>query len=472
MKVVPPAEEPPRNREGLQAFLTRVHEQAFRSGVPCLASISLRVRHIAPLAVLQSIFEPDERHAYFEHPQADCAVAAAEAACEATFSGEGRFEEARAFAEACLARSVCIGDLDTPFSGIHFFCAFDFDDEAPGNVPTGRVFVPRWQVARQGGDYVAVANALIEPSTQVPALLEKIWAAYQRFSAYDYGQVSGLAKAESQADSFSPLPEQPYSRWVERALADIAQGRYEKLVLARALDISLSGAHSPFSCLDRLRTRYAGCFTYSWAEGDAASFIGATPECLCRVRNCSLYTEALAGSAPRGRTPAEDAAFASGLLASEKDAREHAIVRDMLLSLLHEHGIEARADGAIRLRQLANVQHLLTPVCGKLCTPRHVLEVARWLHPTPAVAGHPRVAACSAIAQIERVPRGLYSGTLGWFNARGEGEMLVALRCAYLRGSQARLFAGAGIVAGSEPEKEMRETALKLAALQEALEQT
>ena len=181
-------------------------------------------------------------------------------------------------------------------------------------------------------------------------------------------------------------------------------------------------------------------------------------------------TEAIAGSAPRGATAGEDAKFARDLLESEKDLHEHACVRDSILRRLKSVGVSGgRAESAPRLLPLANVQHLRTAIEAEVGDEVHLLDILQEMHPTPAVGGTPREAAVPRITDLEQIDRGLYSGVVGWFNHLNEGEMVVGIRSALIEGADACLYAGAGIVEGSTPDKETRETELKLRALLEAL---
>ncbi len=471
MRVIPSERFPERTREGLMAFLANVCQLATDTDKPHIASISLKVRHIAPLAVLESIYEPKELHAYLEYPQVDSAVAAIEAVCQMDTDGENRFKAVKEWAKDWGNRMVCIGDMDTPISGPRFFCRFNFNaDEIVSGYPPAQVFVPRWQVARHGGCYVAVANACIHPHDTVEEHVVKIWAAYQKFSAFSYAEISDPShERKVVVSALEPLPEQDYCKLVVDVLRRIEQGMFEKVVLARAEDVRLKQTFSAFLALDHLREQFANCCIFSAANGRGSTFIGATPERLCRLRKGFLETEALAGTAPRGHTLAGDASCASALLASDKEHREHVIVRDEIIRLLSLAGVSVEVPAEPSLRQLANVQHLFTPLHGRVAQNIHILDMAEILHPTPAIAGYPREAAMACIHEMETFMRGPYAGCFGWFDVKGEGELMVALRCAIINGGVARLFAGAGIVAGSTPESENRETEFKLAALRSLL---
>jgi menaquinone-specific isochorismate synthase len=181
-----------------------------------------------------------------------------------------------------------------------------------------------------------------------------------------------------------------------------------------------------------------------------------------------LITDALAGSAPRGKTFIEDADLAKRLLNSEKENHEHQVVIDFITQRLYHLGIVPQLL-APQLRQLSNIQHLWTPISAKVPANVNPLEIVAELHPTPAVAGVPRDVACEAINRYENFERGLYAAPLGWVDYQGNSEFIVGIRSALIDSDRARLYAGAGIVAGSDPDKELAEIQLKLQALLKAL---
>lgn len=469
MKIIPPERHPSRDFEALELFLKGCREQARKDNHPKLASISLGVKHIDPLAVLESIFEPGELHFYLEQPSNEYAVAGAEAIVAKTISGPKRFEEARIFAEETLAHSIAVGDLNLPFSGPHFYCAFTFFDEAgkESYFPPATVFVPRWQVSRKGGNYAAVANVMVEEDSELESLARKIWAAHGKFSSFEYKSVekSSDAPARDDFEVTEAQGEGSFMKAVQTGLSRIEEGRYEKIVLARAVDISRETPLHPLQSLNRLREVYPGCYSFSVGNGRNQSFIGASPERLLRVENNNLQTEALAGTVGRGKTAREDARLARSLLESTKDLHEHRVVIDSIIRRLNTFGIEPRIPEKPRLLQLSNVQHLRSPIEAEVPEGIHLLNILAELFPTPAVGGSPREKAIPDIAEIEKFDRGLYAGALGWFNHRAEGEMVVAIRSALIDGPRARLYAGNGIVRGSDPSKEHQETNLKLKAL-------
>ncbi|NET40385.1 MAG: isochorismate synthase, partial [Cyanothece sp. SIO1E1] len=224
------------------------------------------------------------------------------------------------------------------------------------------------------------------------------------------------------------------------------------------------------SILDRLRNRFPSCYTFSYSAGEEGTFLGATPELLIRVRDGRLRADAIAGSTGRGHSAGEDAALGAGLLNSEKDGREHQSVVRSIVNRLAELGLTSEVGSRPRLLKLPNVQHLFTPVEAELPKDVHILDIIQNLHPTSAVGGSPRDAACSQISQFESFVRGPYAGPVGWFDAKGDGEFVVGIRSGILRGSSLRLYSGAGIVEGSMPASEKRETDLKFRAMRAVLD--
>lgn len=252
---------------------------------------------------------------------------------------------------------------------------------------------------------------------------------------------------------------------VDRAVRRIRAGEVEKVVLARDRVVY---SRTPFAAgrlVARLHATFPTCFVFH-----VAGLVGASPELLVRRDGARVTSLVLAGTAPRGRDAAHDDALGDALLRSDKDLAEHRPAVTSVRRVLEPVTTALAVDDRPSLLRLANVQHLATAVSGTLRRPVPALELAGHLHPTAAVGGTPRAAALAMIGELETIDRGRYAGPVGWVDGNGDGELAIALRCAELDGSRARLFAGAGIVAGSLPESELEETRLKLRAMQSAFE--
>ena len=457
--------------DALRGFLLQCREAAKRDGRPKLVSISLAVDALDPLAVLESIFDPAEPHFYTERPGIETAIAGAEIAVAHESRGADRFADIQRFIDETLVDAIAVGDVAAPFGGPHFFASFAFNGEVEAGepFPAASVFVPRWQVARAGHTTTAVANLLVSGDSDIAPLTERVWRAHGKFAQFRYHDAGSAEVTATAKAPFARHEAGDYRGAVARALTRIDAGEFRKIVLARAIDLEAPTALHPLRVLNGLRQRFPDCYSFSRANGRGQSFIGASPERLVRVSKGVVETEALAGSIRRGATASEDAALASTLLASEKDLREQREVLDDIVARLTPLGLAPEFPPRPQLRRLANVQHLHTPVRAALPETVRLLDVLAALHPTPAVGGSPRGPAIARIRELEGFPRGLYAGALGWLNARGGGEFFVGLRSALIAGQTARVYAGAGIVAGSAPEKEFAETELKFKAMLDAL---
>ncbi len=471
MKILPVNPTDNATPEALRAFLGQCADLAAAARQPQLVSISMSVDSLDPLAVIESIFEPTELHFYAERPAQGFGVAGAEALLTAGFAGPARFAQAKAFIVQTLRHTIAVGPLEENFAGPHFFVLGGFAHEAPAGVPFSplQVFVPRWQVSRMGDGSVAVANVLIGPDLPLDAIARKLWKAHAKFRSFDYRAATNRSRPSAPRCVEEVGRAGGYQQAVAQALTEIARGDYEKIVLARAQRLTTAEEFHPLGVLNHLRQHYPSCYAFSVANGTGQSFIGASPERLVRVAGGRMHTEALAGSAPRGESASEDAAFARALLQNDKDLREHRIVIGSIARRVADLGIKLEHAGQPRVLGLANVQHLHTPISATLPEGVHILDLVERLHPTPAVGGTPRTPAVAAIARLEGFERGLYAGPIGWVDHRGGGEFFVGLRSALIDGRTATAYAGAGIVAGSVPENEFAETELKFKALVEAL---
>ena len=268
--------------------------------------------------------------------------------------------------------------------------------------------------------------------------------------------------------TFSVRPGRPPTEWcdaVAAAVASMQAGELTKVVLAREIIIEADAPIDAVEVLRRLRSGYPSAMVFA-VDG----FIGASPELLVSRTGDVVRSHPMAGTTPRTGDPATDARLAASLLASAKDRAEHQITIDTVLDAVLPFCSYVDSEPEPSIVALANVQHLASLVEGRLSSPpASVLTLVEALHPTPAVCGAPRATALEVIARLEGFDRGRYAGTVGWVDASGNGRFAVSIRCAELSGSRARLFAGNGIVADSDPLTELAETHAKLNALLSAI---
>ncbi|HUY30215.1 MAG TPA: isochorismate synthase [Acidimicrobiales bacterium] len=260
---------------------------------------------------------------------------------------------------------------------------------------------------------------------------------------------------------------------VARALDAIHQGAFEKVVLVREVAVDANRPLRQHHLLERLRALHPSCCSFA-IDG----FVGASPELLVRRRGDEVVSQPLAGTVARSGDPEEDRHLAAALLASEKERAEHRIVVDAIVHALAAHCSSLDAPTVPHLLALRNVAHLATRVTGTLRPSSDrgagetgapavatALDLLAAVHPTPAVGGSPREAALDYLRKTEDVERGRFAGPVGWVRADGDGEWWIGIRSAIIDGTRARLFAGVGIVDGSDPASELAETQLKLQAL-------
>jgi menaquinone-specific isochorismate synthase len=261
-----------------------------------------------------------------------------------------------------------------------------------------------------------------------------------------------------------------HDRWravVGEAVDVLRRGDLDKVVLARRIDLTANRAFVVSDVLGRLAALYPSCMIFS-VDG----FLGASPELLLRRRGAVVESHPLAGTVARSGDAHSDEALVAALMASPKARHEHQVVVDALRRILA--GVCDRVDVPDQpsVLGLRNVSHLGTRITGTLAGGGRrpgALELVARLHPTPAVAGSPTDAAIAYLRDAEGFDRGCYAGPVGWVDARGDGAWAVGIRCAEISGARARIYAGNGIVAGSDPADELAETQLKLQALLAAL---
>ncbi len=353
--------------------------------------------------------------------------------------GSGRFERAERGFSDWTANAESVGsELGGPVA----FSSFTFDESSAGSV----LIVPevavvgqndRWRMVSVDGAEVDLTSRSHHPGPPV-----------------DRPRYAGAS-----------IPDVQWLESVAVAVDLIEAGTMEKVVLARDYALWSKSPFDPVRLLARLESRFPDCYIFR-----VAGLVGASPELLVRRVDRTVTSHTLAGSAPRSDEPAEDERLGKELLASDKDLREHASAASSVGAVLGAICESLEREPQPSLMRLANVQHLGTRFEGHLAEPLSALNVAGRLHPTAAVGGTPTAVAVEMIRQLEQMDRGRYAGPVGWMDSSGDGEFAIALRCAELSGARARLFAGAGIVAGSLPEAELEETRIKLLAMQSAFE--
>lgn len=428
--------------------------------------------------LLDRFVTSDRRDAfYWEEPAREFAILALGRAAAVEDAGPGRFGRAAEASRALHAR--CDGAPPHLVGGFAF-SAREVDPASEwAGLGAGRLLLPEISFVKRGEAIALTVCCAVEPNdkrSEIRARMESLIERAEREAhvAPDFtshAAPGNLDDAREHGPEIRVRADRPHPRYIEQveaALEAIGAGKVEKVVLARSLEVHANGDFDRRHFFAALRTLYPSCALAIVREGED-TFVSATPERLVRLIDDRVETTAVAGSAARGRNPDEEARLGGELLSSEKEREEHEVVKRSIRSALHDLCGELVGPDEPGLLKLEGIQHLETPLQGVLqgaaASKVHVLDLVERLHPTPAVAGAPRAAALDWLERFEDLDRGWYAGPIGYVDARGRGEFRVALRSARLGARDARLFAGAGIVRGSEPERELAETRLKLRAL-------
>lgn len=360
-------------------------------------------------------------------------------------AGSNRFTEAQTWWRDLTGAAVVRDEVGVPGSGLLCFGSFGFTDEDPSEL-----VVPEVIVGRRGG--VTWVTTITGASTL---------GAPPELTTYEPTPVGQIAFADGARSGTD------WSGIVADAVKRITSGELDKVVLARDL---IALADEPIDLrwpLRQLASAYPNCWTFS-VDG----LIGATPELLVRREKGLITSRVLAGTIRRTGDDAHDLALAASLARSSKDLEEHEFAVRSVADALKPHCKSMNVPETPFVLHLPNVMHLASDVAGVAANGASALGLAAALHPSAAVCGTPTDVARDVIGEIEGMARGRFSGPVGWMDAAGDGEWCIALRCGQADPAdprRMRLFAGAGIVAGSDPEAELAETNAKLVPMRDAL---
>ncbi|ELZ13562.1 isochorismate synthase [Halovivax asiaticus JCM 14624] len=434
---------------------------------PALVS---RCRQLADVSARPILEAPSRRRLSWTAPTGPEIVGCG-AAASLTATGPSRIDDVREQAEMEFAQL----DYDGPTIGRpRAFGGFSFHDEdtttaaphgaEPSDTPwdgfgDARFVVPRVQVVRTDEKTWLTVTRSDDTSAALDRWQSRLESAPPVVSRPE------PPRLESQQRSTTP---DEWRHQVRRAVEAIDTTELQKIVLAQSLTATLDGALALPTMLTRLRRRYPACYRFAIDGTDGSTFFGATPERLISKDGTTFETEALAGSVPRGETPDEESSHADDLRQSEKLDAEHAFVVDAIRTNLTDL-VESIAIRPQTIKRLATIQHLQTPMHGQIGANTHVLDIVRALHPTPAVGGVPQTQACETIRSIEPIDRGWYAAPIGWFDEHGDGEFAVGIRSGVISGERVTLFAGNGIVAGSDADEEAAEIDLKFRSILDEL---
>ena len=447
--------------------LRRALRRARELSRPVLAADSLPVRGIpVALELFASAEARGERRFFSGHPDEEHELLGLGCAWELAPGSDGHFSDIRERAREAFAHCVSRGPVRPCAVG-----GFAFEPRAvrdPGwrEFGNARFAIPEVALERSGEQVTLTRAAVARPDDDEDALLARQHARWKTLLTKSAEPARAPAPATLQPGE-PPASSPRYRDAAAKIVAAIRRGELQKVVLAQC-ERRRRAPNDATRVLRALLERNPSCRTF--AQGiHGRTFLGASPERIVRCDGGELVTDALAGTVANSDDAEVRSNLGSSLRSSQKNQEEHEFVVRAIERSLAPICSNLQVPMAPELVSAGVVQHLRTRVCGRLSEGTHVLDVLARLHPTPAVAGTPTNRALATIRAYEDFDRGWYAGAVGSFDARGDGEFFVALRCGLLDREETWLFAGSGLVADSDPLAEANETALKYRPLWEAL---
>ena len=452
----------------LHGLLQAGRDESDRRARSHLVSLTVECPPIFPLSIFHKVRQ--RTRLFWHQPGSGMAMAAVGLAVSLRGCGASRFTQVDSAYRRLVSEARTHACPSYPLAAPVALGGFAFDPDAPSNpaweaYPDALLMVPRFLFLAAENAAWCTINVQVSADCDLHAMAEDA-----------IGELATLMAAEADAIGDrqpairTPMNGHPgaWERQVHDIVQAIQQGAVQKVVLARHLHLRAPADFDVGTALQRLAATSGHCTLFAIDSGSAC-MVGATPERLVRLHGRTVQVDCLAGSMARGDAEHTDRLLGEALLHSDKERREHGLVVQTLRQALSPHCLSLHVPDAPRLLRLPDVQHLHTPLQGTLRAGSSVLNLVARLHPTPGVGGVPRGAALDLIRQQEGLGRGWYAGPVGWVDAHGGGEFVVGIRSALVRGSEAWLYAGCGIVKGSDPHREYEESCLKLRPMLAAL---
>ena len=451
--------------------LETTHARAFSTKKPVLFSYSFRfdVRDVLPL--LTHPADKNNIRIFWTQPSRGFAYAGLGSVLKYRQTDITHMLEMKHQVLESMRLGVSLGDnalIGPRMIGGFAFSQYKGSDPTWQHFPRAQFHLPECLATLTDDGTWLTISSLIQPEDKAENLIED----FKRTISYYENRLPVTLPPISKVavDKFRDVPERDaYNQTIFSVLRRIKPGQMEKVVISRSHHVKVGREFKVVSAMQVLRNAYPNCISFCFSFPEEGIFFGSTPERLIRLKNGFVQTEALAGTIGRGNNMEEDRILGDSLLDSHKEREEHSLVLEQILRKLKPAISNIQYSDTPKIMKLKNVQHLQTPISGKLDEDATVLDLVSCLHPTSAVAGTPTPEALKIIEKMETHDRGWYSGPIGWLDEKGDGEFYVALRSALVKDEEAHVFAGGGIVAESHPDKEWDETELKLQPILSAL---
>lgn len=433
---------------------------------PILLSEVIRVNNIEPLSFFANCKANFKGERFFwRDPNRPFIMAGAGKAYTIdNYTDSNRYAHVEKQWLALLQNAQIYGDL-IEGTGPLLFGAFSFDPKKKKTELWQRYtdthfFVPTYLLTQHQNNCYLTISIVIMPSTPYHASLLPD-ESFLRNALENHAKLEPLS---TEAIASDDIGADVWMQRVSEAINRIQKNEFDKVVLSREMRVKLNNTAPITSILQELSEKESNSYIFALEAGHDC-FIGATPERLVQKTDVQLFSACVAGSTPRGSTEDEDIALGNSLLQDIKNRKEHQFVVDMICEARLPVCSDLHIPGEPTLMKLKHIQHLYTPVTGRCNEQTSLLTIVERLHPTPALGGWPKKKAVEVIRELEPMERGLFGAPLGWIDAKGNGEFVVAIRSALIKNSEASLFAGCGIVNHSDPVVEYEETKVKMRPL-------
>lgn len=325
-----------------------------------------------------------------------------------------------------------------------------------------KFFIPQLILIKSDKKFFYVISIKTDSVIDKNSLVKNFTSIAEQLYKTDYSSQPNKSKASIKINRSECIDD--WKKKIDLILSGIAKKEYDKVVLSRVTEFELLKGIEPSELAFLLDKKYPDCFNFIYKVKDTM-FFSASPEMLFILKNGEIHTEALAGSIERGSNEQEDKSLETALIKSSKDIDEHLFVIDHLKNVLNKYCQNVKVDKSPLLKKLSNIQHLHTTLNGSLKNGLDLFSVIKDIFPTPAVGGYPVAQAINVIDKIEDFDRGLFTGFIGWMNLKNDGEFIVSIRSGLISKNKLYVYAGCGIVPGSDAKKEYEETQLKSDAI-------
>ena len=450
----------------LHEKLVQGTEKAKNLGRPVLVSVTTRIKATNPLAFFYAGRRHKGTRVFWSDPQEQSTMVGIGTAVSLETNRSDRFQWMERQWRTLLEGAIIPNDI-IPGTGPVLFGGFSFDPLKKNtsqweSFPSAKMTLPKYLLTLHRGETWLSIHFLLHADDDPFHIANQALVEQKELIAQS--KVPHQSPSALQKEEIAP---EKWLKTVEEAKQAIRNGELEKIVLARELRILSTSDISPEFVLDRLQTEQPLSYVFAF-ESDNDCFIGATPERLVKRQEDDFFFTCLAGSMKRGKTEREDDQLGTMLFEDKKNRHEHQLVVDMIKTTVEKLCQNVVVPDKPVLCKMRDIQHLHTPIHAK-ANGHSLLAIASALHPTPALGGFPQDASIEKIREMEALDRGWYASPVGWIDHRENGEFAIGIRSALLKGKQASLFAGCGIVVDSDPISEYHETNIKFKPMLSAL---